>query len=213
MSLLEHGFWMTLPQEHLVGLAEDETQPRRLSYQAPMTCFTELRLSTARMHQQRYGLLGVVVDRDFVLARWGAPVHYVRSNRDDPLVANAVMLMAWLQKQKESKIENADTIMTNMNFLVGFMKGMSDTEHEDFRYLDEQEWRIVHSHAQEQRERLLPTNKDMPKYLIPFVREDVQMLVVPDADFRSKVYECEIFTDWVGNSPIPVLTTEEIEHF
>jgi hypothetical protein len=127
LSLLDNGFWMTLPSECLVGLDN-----RSISYQAPMTCFTELRLSAAQAHHRRYGLLGIVVDREFVLDRWGAPVHYVRSSVNDPIVGNAVMLMSWIQNQKDKNIEDADKVMTNMKFLIGFMKGMSDLETENF---------------------------------------------------------------------------------
>lgn len=212
LSLLEHGFWMTIPPERLAGLT-DGTRPRWVAYQAPMTCFTELRLTAAKAHYARYGLLGIVVDRKFVLERWGAPVHYVRSNADDVIVGNAAMLLAWIQKQKDNGTQDADAVMVNLKFLVGFMKGMSDPDTENFLYLEEQEWRVVHSYGQQERGRILPTSTDTPRYLLPFSRSDVQMLVVPDSKFREEMHKSEKLAAWIGKPHIPVLTCEEIGQF
>jgi hypothetical protein len=70
---LRSGLWMTVPSETLVGHA-GASAPARIQYHTPMTCFTELRLSQSQPHHIRYGLLGLVVDRMFVLQRSGGPV-------------------------------------------------------------------------------------------------------------------------------------------
>ena len=211
-SLLDHGFWMTIPEERLTGLRNGD-RPTSLSYSAPMTCFTELRLSAAQAHHLRYGLLGLVVDRGFVLERWGAPVHYVRSHEEDAIAGNLVMLLSWIQQQIDRGVEHADTIMTNMRFLIGFTKNMSDLGTDNFLYLDEQEWRIVHSYRQQELGRIHATGKDKPKYLMPFTRSDIQMLVVPDSEIRTELLASVRFSNWAGAQMPPILTSEEIEQF
>lgn len=74
-DILGKGFWMTKPDEKIYG-----NKNVYIEYSAPMTCFTEIRLSQAKLHAQRYGLLGVGVTRRFVLDRLGGPVHYVRNH-------------------------------------------------------------------------------------------------------------------------------------
>jgi hypothetical protein len=77
-DVLEQGFWMTVPRETLRGRSGD--QPATIRYVVPMTCFTELRISHSEHHWCRYGLIGIVVDRSFVLRRSGGPVLYMRSH-------------------------------------------------------------------------------------------------------------------------------------
>ena len=68
VDILTYGFWMTVPTpvERVEGFADSW-----IEYKTPMTCFTEIRLSQAQEHSSRYGLLGVSVDRRFVLDRYG----------------------------------------------------------------------------------------------------------------------------------------------
>ena len=83
VDILTNGFWMTKPSEKIHGAKESS-----IEYQAPMTCFTEVRLSGTELHTQRYGLLGIAVNRHFVLERLGGPVHYVRNHCTEAVIGN-----------------------------------------------------------------------------------------------------------------------------
>jgi hypothetical protein len=104
-DILVDGMWMTTPHEELVSTAG--VFPVSVTQQHPMTCFTELRLSGSRVHFESYGLLGVVVHRNFALQRNGGPVMYVRQHDDDPLVSNVAQILHWLEARRLSGVEGA----------------------------------------------------------------------------------------------------------
>src|SRR5579862_4372518 len=67
-DILTNGFWMNTPDERIEG-----RNGSWIEYKTPMTCFTEIRLSQATLHAERYGLLGIAVTRSLVLDRFGGP--------------------------------------------------------------------------------------------------------------------------------------------
>jgi hypothetical protein len=213
MSLIADGFWMTRCNEFLTSTLPNG-DIARFGYLTPMTCFTELRLSGSRPHSTQYGLLGIVVNRLFVLERWGAPVHYVRSGQmPDGVITNFVWLANWLKKTADrTPIVVPREMFDSISFLGSFMKPMSDAA-DDFRYLEEQEWRIVQSHAQEIKNRMVATKAAQPEYLIPFTRDDVEMLVVPDIEVRRTVMSLKGFQDWADGNVPPMLTIAQVNEF
>jgi hypothetical protein len=74
VGIFESGFWMTVPYEEIACWSK-APHGSFVTYEAPMTCFTELRLSSAGEHSKKYGALGLVVTRRWILDRWGSPVH------------------------------------------------------------------------------------------------------------------------------------------
>jgi hypothetical protein len=61
ISILENGFEMRKGKEEIFDL-----DGKVLETFISRVCFTEIKLSLAREHAQRYGSLGLGVDRDFV---------------------------------------------------------------------------------------------------------------------------------------------------
>ncbi len=207
-DILECGLWMTSPQERLEARAGGEALA--LSLQTHLTCFTEMRLSAARTHRLRYGAMGLVVNRKFVLERGGGPVLYVRNHDDDLFVANLVQVIAWM-KSLGDDVEQAPDIVDATFFLSSFVKGMSDAGTDNFAYIDEHEWRIVHTYSHGQNGWITATGGQRPKYRIPVSRNDVQMLVVPDSIARDAVLNDKRFDTWSRGSTPPILTIAETE--
>jgi hypothetical protein len=208
-STLRERLWMTVPHERLIGHAGPK-HPARIEYHTPMTCFTELRLSQSAPHWARYGLLGFVVSRMFVLERAGGPVQYLRCHLDEPLVGNLVIVFDWLNEQIKAGLPRATDVWRALFFQTGFFKAMSNENLDDFAYLDELEWRIVHTDHQTRDGRIVATGQQLPPYRIPLKPEDVQMLIVPDAHVRADAMpELQM---WAGSRLPPVLTVEEVQH-
>src|SRR5260221_14510840 len=91
-SILQDGFWVTRPKEQLIGSSPGSDASSSCDYVIDVSCFTEVRLSQAELHSQRYGLLGIGVERKFVLDRRGGPVHYVRNASCETVVGNSLAL-------------------------------------------------------------------------------------------------------------------------
>jgi hypothetical protein len=209
-DILSNGFWMTVPDELLVGHAGPD-HPARIEYQTPMTCFTELRLSRSRPHRSRYGLLGVVVDRMFVLQRSGGPVQYLRCHHDEPIVGNLALVFDWLNDQIKAGIPRALDVRHALFFQAAFLKRMSNANTDDFAYLDELEWRIVHTDHQTVAGRLVPTRSAQPPYRIPLTPDEVRMVIVPDEQVRADAMP--LLQTWAKDKLPPVLTVDEAEQF
>lgn len=209
MDTLENGLWMTRPNEELRGWSPGP-RPSTIKYQAPMTCFTELRLSGSHSHNAIYGLLGFVFDRSFVLERAGGPVHYVRSHRDEPVIGNLVQALEWVNDQKRRGTDYAQEVLECLNFNAGFIKAMSRPDSDDFAYLDEHEWRIIHNHLQQKAGRIVQTGLSRPEYRIPFTRGDIRMLVLPDEETRQLVLRDPRARAWLTDNVPPLLTIDEV---
>ena len=125
------------------------------------TCFTEIRLSQAERHACRYGLLGIGVTRSFVLDRLGGPVHYVRNHDVECVVGNIKFLLDDLTKR------DAEMGLRALTVNSAFIKKMSDHGSDDFIYLDEHEWRIIHTFRQESKGTIIPTGKAQPSVVSP----------------------------------------------
>lgn len=209
-DILTHGLWMTVPDEVLVGHAGPD-HPAQIAYRTPMTCFTELRLSHSQAHRSRYGLLGIVVDRMFVLERSGGPVQYLRCHHDEPIVGNLAVVFDWLKDQIQAGTPRALDVRHALFFQVAFLKRMSNANADDFAYLDELEWRIVHTDHQTVAGRLVSTNSNRPPYRIPLKPEEVRMVIVPDERIRADVMP--FLQTWAKDKLPPVLTVDEAEQF
>ncbi len=216
---LTHGLWMTKPGERLVSAYNGH--PASIELEPNMTCFTELRLSGAQPHFERYGLLGFVVRRKFVLERGGGPVFYTRQHDDDLLVACAARVFFWtaisapgsVARELDAKdVDSAEDVRKAFMFLCAYFKGMSTHGTDDFAFLDENEWRIVQSGGHIDAGRIAKTGRERPFYRIPLTPTDLRMLVVPDDQVRAQTLDDDELRAWFGRTSIPILTTQEVRH-
>ena len=214
-DILEGGFWMTTPTERFqVGPPSGGTLS--FDFNTPMTCFTEVRLSQSHIHSSRYGLIAVVVDRSFVLDRWGGPVHYIRNHPNEFVGANFRLLRDWLSglindTSINEKIPNVWEARCNLDLLFTLLKGMSDPGTDNFAYLDEHEWRIPFSHGQFQKGRIAATGQSRPEYKITILPRDVRLLVLPDAGTRAIAMRDPAIGTWLSGieQAPPLLTVAE----
>ena len=209
-DILVNGFWMNVVNEVVKGWHPQWGRVTTATMQVPMVCFTELRLSKSENHNKRYGLMGVVVDREFVLARHGGPVFYVRSQREESIVANFGILFEWLNIQVRNGVQDADIIYKNCAILISYLKAMSVSDFDDFEYLDENEWRIVHAYRREDSGLIRATGIDRPKYKIPLSPKDIKMIVLPDSQIRNEVMQDMRISKWFDKKYRPLLTVEEV---
>jgi hypothetical protein len=207
-DILNHGFWMTIPDERMLGRG-DGSRPTYIDYQVPMTCFTELRASLAKPHRRLYGLLGIVVNRAFVMERSGGPVHYVRNHAADGVVGNISRVLDWMKAQVEAARPGAQEMLDTLPYPLAFMKGMSNEGADDYAYIDEFEWRVIHTHQQMKAGRIIATGLQIPKYRLPVTSDDLKMVIVPDDEIRTEALRK--IQAWTGGHTPPVLTIQEVE--
>jgi len=211
-DILLNGFWMTRPPEQLMGWVVGSDNDQLCSSARStidVTCFTEVRLSQAEEHSKQYGLLGIGVERKFVLDRRGGPVHYVRNGPRETVVGNSLALF-WYLQEKDAQVQ-AELMRRN----IGFLKPMSNPGEDDYAYLDEHEWRIIHSHEEEKRGLIVRTGLERPFYRIPVQPADVRLIVFPDADTRRLATDDEqIRSFFLREKKLPIfLTLEDCRDF
>lgn len=207
------GLWMTVPKENIIG-----ENGSKIEYGNYMTCFTEIKLSQTSEHSSRYGHLGFGFLRKFVLDRWGAPVQYFRNSGNEKLLNCQITLQKivkyfqeninsdkWQELFSSIYIDNYShqtpvsqhlgLLESQLTFAISFIKNMSNSNEDDFTYLDEHEWRIAF-HPQLLNENLIKifgnpkdncviNKKFVPGfYKIPFTSE-LQFIVFPDKDCKE----------------------------
>ncbi len=206
-SILTEGFWMTTPTEAFRGAGT-----AKVKYAVPVVCFTEVRLSQAYEHSQRYGLLGVVVNRKFVLDRYGGPVFYVRNHEDERIVAR--MADVWEGIQGPPTGPRYDP-KEAFNFVVSFIKNMSSEGGDDFLFLDEHEWRIVATGELERDRQIVATGHTRPPYKVPLRPSDVKMIVFPNGATRAMAIQDRRIGDFFQMLPVlpSLLTVDDCRQF
>jgi hypothetical protein len=204
-DILQSGFWMTRPTEHVVG--GNIASPGQVSfdYHADMTCFTEVRLSAAASHAAQYGSAGIAVDRRFVLDRWGSPVHYVRNAANEHIVESFSRLRHLLQNEGQGEALRA------AEYLGVFLKPMSPPNTDSFTMLDEHEWRIVVTKEKVDFGHIKESSNPTPRFRLLIPPEEVRLLVLPDEPTRKKALaDARIHTTlWDHKCYPPILTLPE----
>jgi len=208
-SILDDGFWMNEIKEKVFGW-HDNKPKAGINMKVPMVCFTELRLSQAQKHCKKYGLLGLVVDREFVLKRHGAPVFYIPSHANETVVGNLVQTLSWIDDQNNRGTTGADQLLKNLFVPISYLKAMSTSGTDDFENLDENEWRIVHTDRLKEEGLIKHTGHYEPKYMIPLKPKELKMIVLPDTEVCELVKEDDRIKDWFNGKLPPLDTVEKI---
>lgn len=225
-SILEEGIWMNINNEVVHGWDIVPGKTSNVTMKIPMVCFTELRLSQSLPHYNKYGQLGFVFDRKFVLDRYGAPVLYARSHTHENIVGNLAqvgMLIDLIKGKDQFKIPHpqdegvlidvGEWIDINLTLVVSHIKAMSTTNKDDFIFLEENEWRIVHSDKLEKSGYLLITGHDNPKYKLRLSPKDIQLIIAPNPILRDEMRKKNNIVEWFEGHLPPILTVNEISEF
>jgi hypothetical protein len=204
---------MTRPQESLTGghVASPGGQVS-LCYQVDMTCFTELRLSASHNHAAVFGLLGVGVDRQYVLDRWGTPVHYVRNHSDERVAGSFMRLLNLVGNWSQGGTTEAAEALQHVKYLWDFLKAMSYKNADDFCFIDEQECRIVFTEEQRKHGRIVPTGQPRPQYRLPISSGELRLVVFPDQETRALAAADSRLTPYFSVELL-MLTLHECEQF
>jgi hypothetical protein len=215
VGILREGFWMTQVAEHLTGChARSTSGSVSFQYETHMTCFTEVRLSQSLRHAAEYGLLGVGVERKYVLDHWGSPVYYVRNHENEGFVGAFFDLRCRIIGQKSKGIDGSERAAELVNYLGTFFKAMSNRGLDDFRFLEENEWRIVLTEEQIRANKIICTGLSRPTFKIPLLSSDVRLVVFPDTKTRAMALSDAAAAPLIANGEaFPLLTLEECRQF
>jgi len=200
INILENGFEMGKGREDIIDLDGNS-----LETFISRVCFTEIKLSLAREHAKRYGWLGLGVDRDFVLKRYGNPVFYIKSGESNVPV-NANKVLNYLKSNG-----TADSILSEFRTLIAYFKNMNDQGSNDLKYYDELEWRVTHLNRLESAGRITVVDRAKHQYLLKIDPCDVKVLVFPDEETKTQAFNDTRFSKLI-EKPI-WLTIDDCEHF
>jgi hypothetical protein len=175
IDILEKGFYMNIGTEKIYGSLKKESIQGQIS----RTCFTEIRLSSAKKHAKTYGKLGIGVDRDFVIQRYGNPVFYVMNGDYSNVVTCAAIVRDFLKKNDKS-VKYDESPRNQFETLLGYLKNMNEKNENELTYYDELEWRITHLTRLE-KEYVVPENRKEHIYRIKLSKEDIKVIVFPDS--------------------------------
>jgi hypothetical protein len=168
------------------------------------TCFTEIKLSEAKKHARIYGNLGIGVDREYVINRYGNPVFYVVNGKGSNIGVCARKVMKFLEK-------NNKDILMEFGTLLSYFKKMGERDSDNLLYYDELEWRITHLNRLEEEGRLITQDKNKYIYRIKLSKEDIKVLVLPDEKTKGLALNNKDVTALI-NKPI-VVTMDDCENF
>ncbi len=129
-SILKHGLWMTKNEEDKFVTINNERIKRPW---VARTCFTELRLSEARAHAEKFGRLGIGVKRFFLFDRLGSPMSYYHPRRKNWFFPPYIN---WHNRNQQDA------------YFSCFLKTMCESPPDKtwkYSFFDESEWRIIYS--------------------------------------------------------------------
>jgi abortive phage resistance protein AbiGi (putative antitoxin) len=184
-DILKYGLWMTEEQEKYFSFGGTDI----VIPSAPITCFTELKLSESRKHAKNYGRLGIGVKRNFLFDRSGRPLTYFRKD----------------QLKNDIFLQKCSIDLKDKNYL-NFFKPMNSTSTLNYDLYGESEWRVLYfkelltkklikdprdsSNVDEYNyfNSLASKEKDKLKYLIP-LDGWFAMIIYPSLDVKNSAQQ------------------------
>jgi hypothetical protein len=199
-SILKNGFEMCKGKEEIYDLDN-----KLLETYISRVCFTEIKLSIAKKHAQHYGYLGIGVDRNFVLERFGNPVFYTKSGKSNVAV-NANKVLEFLKQN-----DITGNILSEYRTLLAYFKNMNDQGSDELSYYDELEWRVTHLNRLETADLVTVVDRTQYHYMLKVNPSDIKVLVFPDEDTKRRASSDAEFSKLI-ESPI-CLTIDDCENF
>lgn len=181
---------------------EPTTRGRKIKY-LPRLCFTEIKLSQAKDHANRYGKLGIGFSREFIMNRGGRPVIYIPFEPRDGLLERSL-------DQALDKSKGNDEINKLMISIHSYIKRMWD-ENDEQAY-DEMEWRIVYDNDPNYC-KYFTRGKDKDEFRFIFTANDVKIIVFPDEKTRRASFDDKIIKKFFSIYTPITITVDECENF
>jgi hypothetical protein len=157
-------------------------------------CFTEIRLSQAQTHAERYGKLGIGFTRDFIMSKGGRPVIYVPFNAED----DGRLLEDSIRNVYEMSHGN-NGIHRSARWIMAYVKRMSNGKGED--YYEEMEWRLVCD-----RKSTHFASDGSGVYRFRFEPTDTKVVIFPDDITKNKSLSDEFIRQYFSKH-LPIMAT------
>ena len=167
LDIVEHGFWMT------ENIEVFDLKKNTWSYEFSGTCFTELKLSEADIHAERYGRLGIGVSRDWIRRRGGMPVHYLPIGKEE----------SFTREYRKKCYDNIKPFLKPMGEKYADAPGYNL-----YQFMDEMEWRIVEESAVDHVEKR-ESDPEVCLGRIPLFAKDIALTIFPVATVRKKAFQ------------------------
>ena len=174
-------------------------------------CLTEIRLSQARNHAHRYGLLGIALRREFVLKRGGNPVFYVQSGDQGTLNQNLLAIQNEL-----NALPKDDMLRRTTEYMLTFMKNMSSNEHKTSYTLDlyeEMEWRMVAASFKGMNQSFFRLDLEKMSQRLLVTAADIPLIVFPDRETMTMALANDSISDFFSRSQPTFTTLADCENF
>lgn len=205
---LDKGFYMKKGSERLW-----DNKNGSIKAETARTCFTEIKLSLARKHATKYGFLGIGVDRNFVLERYGNPVFYQYNGKNNCIAENLRYLRAYLEKRDEIEEKSKEeSWLRKLEVILVYCKNMNDRDEQEFSCYDELEWRIVHLDRLLEERKIEKDKQEEGVFRIPLNPKDIQLIVFPDKFTRDLALSDKLIRDKRRNNWI-ITTIDDCKHF
>ena len=175
-------------------------------------CFTEIRLSQAKSHSQRYGKLGIGFHRDYIANKGGRPVIYLPWEADNRFLDECIW-RAWAK----AKTQGNDEIEKLLKWILAFCKLMSNGKPEnspDYKdWYEEMEWRLVYGESLDTSGAFVPDAVEPDAHRMKFEPVDVAAIVFPNKDvMRKTLNDIDMKAFFAVHQP-NLLLLDDCDHF
>jgi hypothetical protein len=168
-------------------------------------CFTEIRLSQAQTHAERYGKLGIGFKRDFIMNKGGRPVIYIPYEAP----TGGRLLEDSLRNVYKKSIDNAE-VHRSSKWIMAHVKRMSNAKGEDYEdYYEEMEWRLVYDESSTH----FIKGEGENVYRLRFEARDIKVIIFPDENTKQQSLRDSVIKDYFSRHMPIMATLEESPNF
>jgi len=173
-------------------------------------CFTEIRLSQAQKHADRYGKLGIGFTRDFIMNKGGRPVIYIpyKAKADGRLLEDSI-------RNVHKKSKDNEEIHRSSKWIMAHVKRMSNGKSEDSEdyedYYEEMEWRLIHDESSNNKH--FEKGKDKGIHRLKFEASDIKVIIFPDEGIMQMSLEDETIKRYFSKHMPIMVTLEDCRNF
>jgi hypothetical protein len=165
-------------------------------------CFTEIRLSQAQTHAERYGKLGIGFTRNFVMNRGGRPVIYIPYDAKD----DGRLLEDSIRNVHEKSYDNEEIHRSSI-WIMAHVKRMSNETNED--YYGEMEWRLVY----DEKSTHFTSCEANSGYRLQFEPSDIKVIIFPDENVKHQSLSDNVIGDYLSKHMPIMVTLEDCHNF